>query len=164
MKNKSAKTKEVAEVVTPSQPVVAEPHVVDAKSLQTPPVQNTALRMPPMNDVKLTGRLTRDAQVRSFNNRTVVNFDIASEEKYKNGQNEWAKKVTFVPIAIWGQAADRVKDSLKKGAPVLVAGRLRSNTFELSDGSKRTKMQVEAYSVQSLAKGQSQSKGQEIGD
>jgi single-strand DNA-binding protein len=55
-------------------------------------------------------------------------------------------------VVVWGEAAERLKDKLKKGSPVHVEGRLRSEEYEDKTGQKRSALKVVARRVQFLAK------------
>jgi hypothetical protein len=46
-----------------------------------------------MNDVRVMGRLTRDADFREFQGRAVANFSVATEKPYKDKDD----KLTFPP-------------------------------------------------------------------
>ena len=59
---------------------------------------------------------------------------------------------TYVPIIVWGDQADRCNDRLRKGMPVYVEGRLRSNSWQSSDGTKRSRLEVVASRVQFLVR------------
>ena len=147
---------------TPSQAA----SVADAPSTAAPAVAQSSMgmRMPTINDVKVTGRLTADPVVRAVGKQNVANFNLAVEKRYRDAQNQWQKQVSFVPVAVWGVVADRAKDLLHKGSPVYLEGRLKTDDWQTKDGEKRSIMRLEAFKVQSLAKAQSRSQGQEIGD
>ena len=150
---------------TPSTPAQAAT-VADAPSATTPAQTAPAngVRMPAINDVRVAGRLTRDPIIREVGSQKVANFDIAVEKRYRDSQNQWQKQVSFVPCAVWGAVADRASGFLHKGSPVYLEGRLRSQSWQTKDGQKRSIMRLEAFKVQSLARGQSRSQGQEMGD
>ncbi len=112
----------------------------------------SVLRVPDLNILLIAGRLTRDAEVRyTGNGRAVAQFRIASNRRYKSAtQSEWQDEVTYVDIRLWGDAAERSKPRLLKGAPILVEGRLRSSEWEAKDGAKRSGMEVVARRIQFL--------------
>jgi single-strand DNA-binding protein len=58
---------------------------------------------------------------------------------------------TFVPVIVWGDQAERCGERLKKGLPVHVEGRLQTNKWEGSDGTKRSRLEVVASRVQFLS-------------
>ena len=121
----------------------------------------TGVRLPEQNQVTLTGRLTRDPEVFFTPQGTAKCwFSVAVNQNYKDkATGEWKEQVTFVPIVVWRQAAERCKEKLRKGSPVHIEGRLRSREFEdKKSGGKRTVLEVEARRVQFLA--QSESRGE----
>ena len=151
---------------SPATPPAQQTTVADAPAApaQAPAQTVNGVRMPAINDVRVAGRLTRDPIIREVGNQKVANFDIAVEKKYLDAKNVWQKQVSFVPCAAWGAVADRAQSFLKKGSPVYLEGRLRSQSWQTRDGQKRSMMRLEAFKVQSLARGQARSQGQEVGD
>lgn len=113
---------------------------------------SNGLRVPDVNIIMLAGRLTRDADVRyTTTGRSVARFRLASSRRFKsNASNEWQEETTFVDICLWGEAAERTKNRLRKGAPVVVEGRLRSHDWETKEGVKRSGIEVVARRVQFL--------------
>ncbi len=50
--------------------------------------------------------------------------------------------MTFVDVTLWGRTAEVACEYLTKGSPVLIEGRLKLDTWEGSDGQKRSKLCV----------------------
>ena len=89
-----------------------------------------------MNRVCLTGRLTRDPELRELGSgQDVVNIRIAVD----NGRD---REPTFVDVAQFGKGARPVAEHLAKGRYVEVDGRLNYNEWEAQDGTKRSKYEV----------------------
>ncbi|HOI42078.1 MAG TPA: single-stranded DNA-binding protein [Elusimicrobiales bacterium] len=111
------------------------------------------IRIPEQNYVLLTGRLTRDPELRTTTKGTpVCSFDIAVNRRYKdNNSGEWRDDTTYVPITVWGPMGERCKEKLRKGSPVHVEGRLRGEEYTDKTGQKRKVMRVVANRVQFLA-------------
>lgn len=64
--------------------------------------------------MQFNGRLTADAKVNTTpNNRQVVNFDIAINDRYKNKSGDWVTTTTYIRCAYWRSTA--VSKILKKG-------------------------------------------------
>ena len=80
-----------------------------------------------MNSVTLVGNLTRDPELRFFENKSVTNASIAVNESYKDQRSgEWKETVTFVDLSIWSNnGSENVAGSLAKGDRVLVTGKLK---------------------------------------
>ena len=114
------------------------------------------IRLPEQNLVLLAGRLTRDPNVAfTQKGQAVCRFDIAVNRRYMdNTTNEWKDDVVFVPVVVWGAAAERCKDRVKKGTPVQVEGRLTSSEYtDKNTGQTRKSMQVTARRIQILESG-----------
>jgi single-strand DNA-binding protein len=88
--------------------------------------------------------------------QSVCGFDVAVNRRYlDNASGEWKDDVAYVPVSVFGQYADRIKDRLKKGAPVMVEGRINMNEFVDKAGQNRKVLRVIANRVQILQTAQS---------
>ena len=112
------------------------------------------LRLPEQNTVLLTGRLTRDPELKYTASGTAMcRFGLAVNRRYKDPKSgEWKDDTTFVNCVIWREAGERVGKVVKKGSPVHVEGRLRSYDYQDKDGNKRSGIEIEARRVQILEK------------
>ncbi|MBI5246739.1 MAG: single-stranded DNA-binding protein [Elusimicrobia bacterium] len=115
------------------------------------------LRIPEQNTVLLTGRLTRDPELKYTASGTAMcRFGLAVNRRYKDPKSgEWKDDTTFVNCVIWREAGERVGKVVKKGSPVHVEGRLRSYDYQDKDGNKRSGIEIEARRVQILEKASS---------
>lgn len=114
----------------------------------------SGVRLPEQNQVVLTGRLTRDPEIFVTPSGTAKCwFSIAVNQNYKDkATGEWKELVSYIPVVVWRQAADRCKEKLQKGSPVHIEGRLKSREYEdKKTGQKRSVVEVEARRVQFLA-------------
>ena len=50
-------------------------------------------------------------------------------------------------MTTWRTTAENVRDSVAKGQPVVVHGRLRDSSYEAKDGQWRTVLEVEAFAL-----------------
>ena len=113
------------------------------------------MRLPELNLVLLSGRLTRDPDNRmTQKGQAVCGFDIAVNRRYlDNASGEWKDDVAYVPVSLFGPAAQRAQDKLKKGVPVVVEGRLVLNEYTDKAGQTRRVLRVSARRVQILQSG-----------
>ena len=111
------------------------------------------IRIPEQNIVMLTGRLTHDPELRfTQKGQGVCSFDIAVNKRYKDQTTgEWKDQTTYVPITVWGPMGEKCKERGKKGSPVHVEGRLKSDEYTDKNGQKRKGLKVVASRVQFLA-------------
>ncbi|MCD6588514.1 MAG: single-stranded DNA-binding protein [Candidatus Fermentibacteraceae bacterium] len=111
------------------------------------------IRMPSINKVFLSGNLTADPRTNILENGThVANFSMASNQSYKGKDGEWHDKTCFVDVVTWRQLAERVGSRLHKGSPVMIEGELQFTQWSAQDGSKRSRVEILARSVQMLEK------------
>jgi single-strand DNA-binding protein len=100
------------------------------------------------NQVTISGRITRDPEVRDVNQSKVAVIRLASNRSYKKGE-EWVERATFVDVEAWNRHADLVA-TLKKGTEVMVLGLLESDDWE-KDGEKRSKLKIRVNSIDVIA-------------
>ncbi len=109
------------------------------------------LRLPNINHVIISGRLTHDPELRyTPSGRPVLNMQVASSRPYRVG-DEWKEDVLFIRVVLWGPQAERLGGQLLKGSAVVVEGRLSYRQWE-SDGQKRSTIEIQANRVQALDK------------
>jgi single-strand DNA-binding protein len=102
-----------------------------------------------LNNVTVVGNITRDPEMRfTANGRSTTNFGLAVNRSWRNQQtNEWEERTSFFNVVSWGNLADNVGSSLKKGMRVLVTGRLEQRSWETEQGDKRSVVEIVADEV-----------------
>lgn len=107
--------------------------------------------MASVNKVILIGNLGADPAVRYTQNGTAVaNFNIATQEQWKNKDGEKEKKTEWHKIVAWGRLGEICGEYLSKGSPVYIEGRLQTREWENRDGEKRYMTEIIATSMQML--------------
>lgn len=110
------------------------------------------------NLVVLIGNLTRDPEMRyTPGNTPVVSFGIAVNRTWNDGDGNRQEEVSFFDCECMGGQAQPIANYTKKGSRVLVQGQLRQNRWEDKDGNRRSKVYINAYSVQFLDRAESSS-------
>jgi single-strand DNA-binding protein len=101
-----------------------------------------------MNKVLLTGRLTRDPELRSLaSGKAVTQFSVATNEYRTNGQ----EKSEFHNVVTWDRLAEICGQYLGKGQQVAVEGRLQTRSWDDDRGLRHWKTEVVASSVEMLS-------------
>jgi len=109
------------------------------------------LKMPNLNQIALTGRLTRDPELRYTQSGTpVLHARLANNVFFRAADGEWNQDTTYVGIVAWQGLAERCYENLSKGSAVLVTGRLTSSEWENDKGEKRSQIEVRADRIQFL--------------
>lgn len=117
-----------------------------------------------VNTVLVGGHLTRDPEIRySGDGTAVAGFAVAINSAYTKENGEKVESVLFIECSVFGPIAESMGTYLKKGAPVLVEGRLRQDQWDdKSTGAKRTALKVVAHRVHFLGtKAQSEEGGEQ---
>ena len=112
-------------------------------------------RVPELNFIIVSGRLTRDPDIRmTQKGSTVCSFSIANNRSYMDpSTNEWKEEVSYISATAFGSLADRLKERIKKGTPVILEGRLVMNEFTGKDGQQRRELRINANRVQVVPTG-----------
>ena len=119
--------------------------------------------MTDLNHVIEIGRLTRDISERDFAYTTGgtarLNLSIAVNRSEKRG-GEWADKVSFFDVTVWGKPAENIKPYLHKGKQIAIDGYLDQQRWE-KDGQKFSKVVIIADNVQLLGGNESAPQAQQ---
>jgi single-strand DNA-binding protein len=105
-----------------------------------------------INRVVLVGNLTRDPELRHSGSGTAVcKLGVAVNTRRKDGATgEWTDKPNYFDVTVFGNQAESCAQYLAKGRPVAIDGRLDWQEWEAQDGTKRSKVEIIAESVQFL--------------
>lgn len=115
------------------------------------------------NRIIMMGNLTRDPEHKQLaSGQAVCRFGLASNRQFKNKQTgNMVQEVCFVDVDVWGPQAESCRQYLSKGRAVLVEGRLKLDSWQENDGTKRSKHSIVADRVTFLSSGASASDEQE---
>ena len=88
-----------------------------------------------INNTVLTGRLTKDPELRYTGNGTaVVQFNLAVDRAYTNAQGE--RETDFIRVVAWKKQAETIANHVKKGSLVGIEGRIQTRTYDDNDGKR----------------------------
>lgn len=86
--------------------------------------------------MNIIGRVTKDAEVLTLSNeKQVVNFSIATNERYRSKQGEHVEETTYFDCSYW--ISSKVAVLLTKGALVELTGRVNAKAWIGKDGKPR---------------------------
>jgi single-strand DNA-binding protein len=101
-----------------------------------------------VNKVLLTGRLTRDPELRSLaSGSSVATFAVATSEYRGNGKEH----AEFHNVVVWDRLAQVCGQYLGKGQQVAIEGRLQTRQWDDDRGSRHWKTEVVATAVEMLS-------------
>lgn len=88
-----------------------------------------------MNKIILTGRLTRDPELRyTTSNVAVTQFSLAVNRDFKNQEGEY--EADFINCVAYRNLAETITKYVKKGDKLGVDGRLQIRNYDNSEGNK----------------------------
>lgn len=114
-----------------------------------------------MNQVVLTGRLTRDPEKRySASNIAITKFTIAVDRMARQGEE---RKADFIRIVVFDKQAENCDRYLQKGKKVAVVGRIQTGSYENQQGQRVYTTDVVANNVEFLEWGEANDRPQVSG-
>ena len=76
---------------------------------------------------------------------------LAVSRMFKTREGDRREETLFINVTAWRGTAEYCNEKLRKGRPILVEGRLKSDEWEdKNTGQKRTSIEVHAERVQNL--------------
>jgi len=95
------------------------------------------------NRVILMGNLTRDPEIKYLPSQTVVcDFALAINRRWKDADGGDHEEVLFIDCAAFGKTGQTIGETLTKGRPIHIEGRLKFEQWEQEDGQRRSKIRV----------------------
>jgi single-strand DNA-binding protein len=96
----------------------------------------------------LTGRLTRDPEMRSLaSGKSVTQFPVATNEYAGNGK----ERAEYHNVVTWDRLAEICGAYLGKGQQVAIEGRIQTRTWDDDRGGRHWKTEIVASSVEMLS-------------
>lgn len=87
-----------------------------------------------MNKVYLIGRMTKDAEIRTTQNQTMVaTFTLAVDRRFKDKDGQ--RQADFISCVAWRQTADFLSRYATKGSKIAVCGEIQTRNYD-KDGKK----------------------------
>lgn len=104
--------------------------------------------MTDFNQAIVLGNLTRDPEVRTTpNGQMVASFSVATNRRWTDKEGQRKEETEFHNVVAWGKLAEICGQILYKGRKALVAGRLRTRTWEGQDGVQRRTTEIIADQI-----------------
>ena len=102
-----------------------------------------------MIKLQIIGNLGADCIQKEINGKTVINFNVAHSEKFKDAQGNLKEKTTWVNCAYW---TDRtaVAQYLTKGRTVYAEGSPEVESYTSKDGQPAATLRMRVLTVQLL--------------
>lgn len=102
-----------------------------------------------MIKLQIIGHLGNDCTQNEVNGKTVINFNVAHSEKYKDSQGNLVERTTWVKCAYW---TDRtaIAQYLKKGQQVYAEGRPEVEGYLNKENQNAASLKMVVFNIQLL--------------
>jgi single-strand DNA-binding protein len=102
-----------------------------------------------LNKAFIIGNLTRDPELKALpSGMQVASFSVATNRVWKDKNGAKQESADFHNIVVFGRQAETAAQYLKKGASVLVEGRIQTRSWDGPDGKKNYRTEIVADRVQ----------------
>jgi single-strand DNA-binding protein len=102
-----------------------------------------------MIKLQVIGNLGKDCVTNTVNGKSVINFNVAHTEKFRDAQGNQKDKTIWVDCAYWTDKT-AIAPYLRKGTQVFVEGSPEVKTFPKNDGTTGASLSLRISSVQLL--------------
>ena len=101
------------------------------------------------NRAIIIGNLTRDPELRSLPSGVqVATIGVATNRVWKDKNGQKKEDTQFHNVVVFGRQAETSAQYLKKGASVLVEGRMQTRSWDSPDGKKNYRTEIVADRIQ----------------
>lgn len=102
-----------------------------------------------LNRAIVIGNLTRDPELKALpSGITVTSFSVATNRVWKDKNGAKQESVDYHNIVVFGRQAEIANQYLKKGASVLVEGRMQTRSWDDASGKKNYRTEIIADRIQ----------------
>lgn len=112
------------------------------------------------NQVVLAGHLSADPETRYLADGACISkFNIAYNRTWKSADGKDGNEVSFIDCVAWGRVGELIGQTLKKGSPILISGRIKQESWKdkkTQENRSRIVVVVETFQYVGPKNGQSQ--------
>lgn len=102
-----------------------------------------------LNKAIVFGNLTRDPEMKALpSGIKVTSFSLATNRVWKDKAGAKQESVDYHNIVLFGKLAELSAQYLKRGASVLIEGRMQTRSWDDKDGSKKYRTEIIGDSMQ----------------
>ncbi len=102
-----------------------------------------------LNKAIIVGNLTRDPELKALpSGIQVATMSVATNRVWKDKNGARQESADYHNVVVFGRQAETTTQYLKKGASVMVEGRMQTRSWDGADGQKRYRTEIVADRVQ----------------
>jgi single-strand DNA-binding protein len=101
------------------------------------------------NKAIIIGNLTRDPELRSLpSGIQVCTMSVATNRVWKDKNGAKQESTDYHNVVVFARQAETAAQFLRKGASVMVEGRMQTRSWDAADGSKKYRTEIVADRIQ----------------
>jgi single-strand DNA-binding protein len=114
-----------------------------------------------VNKVFLLGNVGKDPEIRTTpNGMTVATFSLATADRAKDAQGNWADKTEWHNLVAFQRTAEIIRDYVKKGSQIFVEGKIQTRSWDDKEsGQKKYRTEILINELSLLSGGSGRSEG-----
>ncbi len=114
-----------------------------------------------VNKVFLLGNVGKDPEIRTTaGGMTVASFSLATAERAKDAQGNWADKTEWHNLVAFQRTAEIVRDYVKKGTQIFIEGKIQTRSWDDKEsGQKKYRTEILINELSLLGGGGGRSEG-----
>ncbi|MEN8158239.1 MAG: single-stranded DNA-binding protein, partial [Bacteroidota bacterium] len=106
-----------------------------------------------VNKVILVGNVGKDPETRYLDESTAMTkFSMATSETYRNKNGERITTTEWHNIILWRGLAQVAEKYVKKGSQIYIEGRIKTRSYDDSEGNKKYITEIVGDQMQLLGK------------
>ena len=103
-----------------------------------------------MKKISIIGNVTKDAEVRAFEGgRSVINFDVAVNERYKDKNGQKVERTSYIRCALWREVTT-IAQYITKGTKIYVEGSPDADAYINKDGKAVGNLKINVRELEFL--------------
>ncbi len=107
-----------------------------------------------LNKVLLIGNVGGDPEIRTLpSGSKVANFSLATTESYTDRSGQRQSQTEWHRVEIWDGLANVVEQYVKKGDPLYIEGKIRTEKWTDQNGQEKSGVRIRATAMQMLSRG-----------
>ena len=103
-----------------------------------------------MKKISIIGNVTKDAEIRAFEGgRSVINFDVAVNERYKDKNGQKQERTSFIRCAMWREVTT-IAQYITKGTKLYVEGSPDADAYVNKEGKAVGNLKINVREIEFL--------------
>lgn len=95
-----------------------------------------------LNNLEVIGNLTKDAEVKIFETKKVINFSIATNNVYKDQSGQKIEEKVYYNCSVWRDSNVNVANYLTKGTMVYIEGTPKPELYKTKTGEIKASIKI----------------------